>query len=804
MDDIYDMNNHENYLFPKDIPERQWLQFEVSGFDEPACGMIFTASKPVCCGVALGGIGTGSLDIQSTGVLGFSTVFPAPQRNYGGVLPFYRNPQLLLPFLGLSVGSRTWVLARQEYLDGGVIHGCMEPNHPDQRVLEADPVWRALWSSDVAPSKDVMPAREIRYFGHFPVADLEYDIDSPVGISLRAWAPFIPGDYADSNIPGAVFEVSLHNGSRIPQEGCVAFSFPGPVHTKPQYDEFIRSRSGSGKFTGVQISSPDSKISYALGVTGEKSARFGGSLTGSSDAWSKIRTGLPDARGADAGSSLAVDFKLAPSESKTIRIILSWHAPVWQGGKYNDIRGFDGPEPLDPYDPDIRRSEGKIYTAMYATRFKNALESAEKLATGHESLLRRVLAWQEAIYSSDELPVWLRDCLVNNLNLMVKDSSWAGPDAEIGEWTKEFGVFGMNESPRSCSIIGCIASNFYGDHPIAYFYPELEKSQMRAYHDTMRPDGAVPFLFPTGDWTRPAYKAMVGINGACYVDLVDRLWMVSGDDSVLLEFYDSVKKTTILAMTMVPGDEGVMSLPFDGLGQEWWEYTALYGLVTHFGGVRLAHLRMAERMAEKTGDVEFAVKCREWFAHGSRLLEEKLWNGDNYLLYFDPKTGNKDETIMSSQLDGDWIAFYHGLPPVFPDGRALETLATIKATCLTDLGAAGFASREKGLDVGVYGTFTPEIHMVGMTYSYRGEPALGLDLSRRVMDDVIRVQGHPWDLPNMIRIDDGKRFYGTDYYQNMMLWALPAAIAGNDITGPCKSGGLVDRVIKAGISPFQD
>jgi hypothetical protein len=66
------------------------------------------------------------------------------------------------------------------------------------------------------------------------------------------------------------------------------------------------------------------------------------------------------------------------------------------------------------------------------------------------------------------------------------------------------------------------------------------------------------------------------------------------------------------------------------------------------------------------------------------------------------------------------------------------------------------------------------------------------------MDNLVRRQGHGWDLPNMVRCDTGARHFGTDYFQNMMLWAVPAAIAGQDLTGPCQPGGLVDRVIRAG------
>jgi hypothetical protein len=49
----------------------------------------------------------------------------------------------------------------------------------------------------------------------------------------------------------------------------------------------------------------------------------------------------------------------------------------------------------------------------------------------------------------------------------------------------------------------------------------------------------------------------------------------------------------------------------------------------------------------------------------------------------------------------------------------------------------------------------------------------------------------------MVDGKEGKRAFGTDYYQVMMLWALPAAIDRTDIKAACKEGSLVDQVIKA-------
>ena len=46
-------------------------------------------------------------------------------------------------------------------------------------------------------------------------------------MSVRAWAPFFPGDSKASNTPGAIFEIHLANSTKDEQSGTLAFSFPG-------------------------------------------------------------------------------------------------------------------------------------------------------------------------------------------------------------------------------------------------------------------------------------------------------------------------------------------------------------------------------------------------------------------------------------------------------------------------------------------------------------------------------------------------------------------------------------------------
>lgn len=299
--------------------------------------------------------------------------------------------------------------------------------------------------------------------------------------------------------------------------------------------------------------------------------------------------------------------------------------------------------------------------------------------------------------------------------------------------------------------------------------------------------------------------------------MVDRYWQRTQNDSVLEEFYTSIKRNTLYTMQLRKGNDGaaIISVPTGdvdpyrpqtkpGYFLEWFEAILWYGMTPHVGGIHLANLRMAERMAEKVRDKAFAAQCREWFREGSHALETELWTGKYYLAYYEPTAEKKSEDIFAYQLDGDWMVRFHGLPGVFDPGRAKTTLETIKRTCvsLTPYGAVDMAHPDgtlaQSVGYGPYAFFVPELYMLAMTYMYdAGQREFGLDLARRCTEVLTIENGFEWNQPNIVRGDNGEPLFGSHYDQNMMLWALPAAAAGQDIKEFCAPGGFVDRIIQA-------
>jgi hypothetical protein len=420
-------------------------------------------------------------------------------------------------------------------------------------------------SSDL-PLIGVKKADDIEYFGHYPVIDMEFVTGAPVAVGARIWSPFLPGDIKASNTPGAVFEIHLRNTTSDPQTGTVAFSFPGfkdhqttmrqvgfphwaatPQPPKPKVE---RREIVESNMRGVCVSDRAWHDSYALTVLAEPSVRTGGKLGNDGAKWAALATSLPTSDLTDTGTSLAVNFTLRPGERRVVRFVLAWHAPQWEGSgtpftgeeKSKVAMDLTGSKPFEG---------GRWYTHMYATRYADAVAVARFLAENHASLLRRVLAWQEVIYTDPEIAGWLADSLINILYLYPECSVWAQAKPPIGAWCKpEDGLFGMIESARSCPQMECLpVTAISGIVPTVCFFPELVRVNARGWKAYQLPSGQMRFNFGLyWDMTTPNAEGNQEVmNGGNYMAILDRYWVATKDDTFIREFYDSAKKACLFS-----------------------------------------------------------------------------------------------------------------------------------------------------------------------------------------------------------------------------------------------------------------
>jgi hypothetical protein len=188
-------------------------------------------------------------------------------------------------------------------------------------------------------------------------------------------------------------------------------------------------------------------------------------------------------------------------------------------------------------------------------------------------------------------------------------------------------------------------------------------------------------------------------------------------------------------------------------------------------------------------------------------MEAYLWTGSYYLQHKDIASGEVADEIMGYQLDGEFMACFGGLPEgIIPRERVQTTLETLRRMGDGPWGTRTWSDPEGGpvkpgaFDTGYWsphGVHAPGALMLAMTYMYRGEKEYGLDLARRIMENMVCKQRWTWDMPILYRADTGEGIWGNDYNQMMICWAFPAAIEGKDVTGCAAPGGLVDRIIRA-------
>ena len=582
-------------LFATEALGVKWSEFKAEGFQSPAPGIIYKSGESEC-GLPLGGIGTGCMDLDTDGTFGRCSIFNS-----------FAPPRVLnAPFLGLTLGNQVYCLSTR-------------------------------------PLRGTKPAMQIHYWGHFPIADLEYEVDASISVGVRTWCPFAPGDANISNTPAICFEVRVRNLAHQAVNGSIVMSFPGPN------SEESGATSSTHKAVGHRIKGicvRGGGTDYTLAVVGEDEPRLGGVLAKEGD-WIRLPAGLPISDGADPGSSIAVDFAIAPAQEKKISLVLAWYAPRWVG------------------------SPAHHYWHAYHKRFHDSSEVAEFLAQNKDDVLTRILRWQAAIYNLSDLPVWLRDQLVNTLHTITEGSLWASDSIPKEDWYGPTGLFGMIESPRTTPHI-CNPSDWYGGLPIVFFFPELAATLLRSYLHFQLPNGEIPLGIGEGaDLAHPVYHLIHTLNSCVHIHLIDRLWQRDGRVEVLREFYPSARSA-------------------------------------------LAYMKGFDRVT------------------------------DAGILNAARQDGSPDRTAPP-QSDG---------------------------------------------------IFTGEALCVTATMAYFGQTKAAVHIAENLFNAIVLRDRREWDMPNILDAA-GIAIHGTDFYQTMMLWALPLALRAQSLQEACCQGELIDQVIRA-------
>ena len=582
-----------------------------------------------------------------------------------------------------------------------------------------------------------LSSADIAYWGHHPVADLVCRFNArPLELGIRAFTPLILGDSENSNIPAALFDVEIRNHQAEAVELELIIEPPrapgGPTHDAALLGEDAAVSSDDGQLTGRMA-----------------------------------RT-------------------IAANGSARVRFVFAWHSPYWRDS---------GREP---------------HVHQYAARYQNAAAVAEDALGRFDDLLGGVLAWQNAVYQSD-LPNWLRDALVQGLYSLSKNTVWIAKTRK-DEWWGDLGWFTHNESHTGCPITETMVCRMHGHMPALFFFPELERTSLEAFRHFQITDGEIPFSYGMESSMRdPRYHCQHPLNSGQYAQMIYRLYLRSGDHDLLSHFYDSAKRAIRYQYSLDDDGDGLVNDQAHVQPTELWPANQFYdiwpwwGTSAYVAGTWLATLSCGQAMAEAMNDADFAAECADWLTRGKDAYQDKLWTGQHYRLWHDPERtfgqGVNNDVSLGNQLMAQWCVKITGLPDILPAAQVQSALGVVQRLNMAatkqglvngvNLDGSRYDSKQdtdadQSVDImpnndHAKQVFVGENLCAAMSFIYHGQPETGLEIARRIYEAMALTSRSPWKQRCLIDADSGLPVWGQDYYSNMVIWALPMAIANQSI-----------------------
>ncbi|HEY6372284.1 MAG TPA: GH116 family glycosyl hydrolase [Candidatus Sulfotelmatobacter sp.] len=498
--------------------------------------------------------------------------------------------------------------------------------------------------------------QECAFKGEYPFGEVKIsDSAVPLRISLSAWNPFIPLDDKDSGIPCAVLEYTLHNSSSrtIEYEFSYHLSHMAPGCGEDQSASRNTVIPERGVFLhNIEKPNAEGYGSACLTVIGHKPLIKGMWLRSPgwdfdslSALWREVSTGTftanegsneIDTRGRN-GASILLAGTLAPGESRTYPIVITWHFPngyLQVGGTpLPDARGDAGcrsyPEGVPPR-----------WRPYYASIWDSAREVALYVDEHYASLRARTLAFKEALFSST-LPAYVLDAISANLAILKSPTVLRLENGDLWGWEGCFPDAGCCHG--SCTHVWNYAQAF------PYLYPKLERTlRDLELGRSMDENGHVTFrsALPEGPVKHDFHAASDGQLGG--IMKVFRDWQVSGDMDWLRKMYPLAKRSMDYCIrTWDPDHQGGLCEPHHNTYDiEFWGPD---GMCTSIYLGALSAISQMDNAADHAQDATFyddlAHRC-------SRFMEEQLFNGE----YFQQKVQyqglrNTSFATMVAQVD---------------------------------------------------------------------------------------------------------------------------------------------------------
>jgi uncharacterized protein (DUF608 family) len=408
------------------------------------------------------------------------------------------------------------------------------------------------------------------------------------------------------------------------------------------------------------------------------------------------------------------------------------------------------------YFPNHISPTGENLGHQYQHWFGSSLDVAGYLLSNFTDLRTKTLAVPDSIHDAT-LPGKVADAITGQLSTLTK-CSW---------WTKA-GDFGVWEGYGCCGF-HTTDITYQGSFQIAALFPDLQKRQMEMGARFQREDGRVHHFF------RPDFSKVddgfdrVDMNQQ-FVMLVARDYLWTGDKAYLERMWPHITRAMDNTALLDTDGDGLPDQDTRRNTYDAWNFT---GCPSYIASLWLGALKAGIRVADEIGDSARAAQWRSDFDKALANFEDKLWNGDYYVLWRDGD--EKDEACMSDQISGDWFCTSSGWGPIVRPDRAKRALQSIVGNCFRE--SRGLVNAEvppgkkrwlaSTCNMQAPGVWTGIEYTVAALLIYHGMIDEGLAVVNDIHDRYLRA-GRFW---NHVEC-------GNHYYRAMSSWTLLHALTG--------------------------
>ena len=661
------------------------------------------------------------------------------------------------------------------------------------------------------------------YYSLYPKSWYDYRWDKfPAHVVLEQFSPILPDNYRETSYPVAVYRWHAENPTNRAVTISVLLSWTNMVGWFRNFSRdlsggldagnrnrlvnqngmkgilFDRNRSGAvqdewdGQFAIAALESTGVEVTYQTTYLPEDTER--------SDIWKPFasdgRLANSDQNWVSSGEkiagAIAVRFTLKPGEKRVVPLVIAWDLPIVQFGS--------------------GRKWYRHYTDFYGTSGTNALQIARDGLTNAAKWSDAIDAWQAPYINDESKPLWYRGALFNELYTVADGGSfWGRP---VGSDPKTPNTFSFMEC-FDYPYYGTLDVRFYGSMPLAKFWPEIDKQELRQFADTVPQDftdkylwvwktqhtqalqfrvrkakGAVPH-----DLGVPEEDPFVQPNQFSWQNTND--WKDLNSKFVLMVYRDYVftgkKDQTFLRYTWPAVQEALEHLrqydrdgdgvpENDGYPDQTYDEWVVTGESAYCGGLWLGALRAAEEIARALGDTVAVSKYHDLFTKSQASYVKKLWNGE----YFRYDTASEyRDNIQADQLAGQWYANMTGLGDLVLRDMQRKSLKRIY-----DFNVMKFANGEMGAvnGMGADGTIIKTNEQVKEVWTGTTYGLAALMLSEGMKDEGFRTA---WGIYHVTYETKGYWFRTPEAWEiegnyRASMYMRPAAIWAMEMIAPPK------------------